>query len=72
MRCRLRRNIMAMSRQTHGSRKLKSRRLAAQMPIVLSAQDSKRFAEALLNPGQPNEALRAAFACQDSDVESID
>jgi len=40
--------------------------------ISLSARDSKLFAEALLNPGKPNENLRAAFARQDEDVESID
>ncbi len=30
--------------------------------ITLTARDSLAFAEALLNPGEPNEALRAAFA----------
>jgi uncharacterized protein (DUF1778 family) len=39
--------------------------------ISLSAQDSQRFAEALLDPGPPNETLRAAFARQDEDVVSI-
>ncbi|HKP51632.1 MAG TPA: DUF1778 domain-containing protein [Chloroflexia bacterium] len=30
--------------------------------ITLTARDSLAFAEALLNPREPNEALRAAFA----------
>lgn len=30
--------------------------------ITLTARDSVAFAEALLNPREPNEALRAAYA----------
>lgn len=30
--------------------------------ITLSAEDSLRFVEAILNPPEPNEALRRAFA----------
>lgn len=36
--------------------------------ITLTAQDSIAFAEALLNPREPNEALRAAFAAHDEEV----
>jgi uncharacterized protein (DUF1778 family) len=33
--------------------------------ITLTAQDSRAFAEAILNPRKPNEALRDAFARHD-------
>ncbi|HYP41896.1 MAG TPA: DUF1778 domain-containing protein [Chloroflexia bacterium] len=36
--------------------------------ITLTAQDSIAFAQALLNPGEPNTALRAAFARHDAEV----
>ena len=38
--------------------------------IVLSARDSQAFAEAFLNPGQPNAELRDAFARLDAEVRS--
>lgn len=40
--------------------------------IALTARDSRAFAEALLNPGQPNDRLRDAFARHNRQVESID
>lgn len=39
--------------------------------ITLTARDSIAFAEALLNPGEPNEALRAAFARYDEAVTDM-
>jgi uncharacterized protein (DUF1778 family) len=36
--------------------------------ITLTAQDSLAFAEALLSPREPNEALRAAFARHDENI----
>lgn len=38
--------------------------------ITLSARDSAAFAEALLNPGEPNDALREAFARYKEEVIS--
>jgi uncharacterized protein (DUF1778 family) len=38
--------------------------------ITLSARDSAAFAEALLNPGEPNDALREAFARHKKEVIS--
>src|SRR5687768_9754268 len=40
--------------------------------ITLTARDSRAFAEAILNPGEANEALRTAFARHDHDVTSSD
>jgi uncharacterized protein (DUF1778 family) len=37
--------------------------------ITLTKRDSQAFAEALLNPGQPNAELRAAFARFSREVE---
>ncbi|MBF6613841.1 MAG: DUF1778 domain-containing protein [Chloroflexi bacterium] len=36
--------------------------------ITLAAQDSLAFAQAILNPREPNEALRDAFARHDRQV----
>lgn len=36
--------------------------------ITLSAEDSRAFAEAMLNPPEPNERLRAAFARYQEEV----
>jgi uncharacterized protein (DUF1778 family) len=40
--------------------------------ITLTAQDSIAFAEALLNPRDPNGALRAAFARHDEEAADRD
>jgi uncharacterized protein (DUF1778 family) len=40
--------------------------------ITLTERDSVAFAEALLNPREPNEALRAAFALYNEDVADTD
>ena len=40
--------------------------------ITLTKRDSMAFAEALLNPRQPNADLRAAFARYSQEVESGD
>ena len=40
--------------------------------ITLTARDSAAFAEALLKPGEPNAALRAAFARHDQEVAHTD
>ena len=40
--------------------------------ITLTARDSLAFANALLNPRQPNDKLRAAFARHSRAVESGD
>jgi uncharacterized protein (DUF1778 family) len=40
--------------------------------VTLTTRDSIAFAEALLNPGEPNEALRKAFARHDREVISKD
>ena len=42
-----------------------------QRVIALTARDSLLFAEALLNPHEPNKNLRAAFALHDEDVRSV-
>jgi uncharacterized protein (DUF1778 family) len=38
--------------------------------ITLTARDSIAFAEAVLNPGEPNATLRAAFARHNEEVTS--
>lgn len=40
--------------------------------ITLTARDSIAFAEALLNPREPNATLRAAFARHDEDAADRD
>lgn len=44
------------------AREAAERTIRSHMVISLSARDSRRFAEALLNPPEPNDALRRAFA----------
>ena len=47
--------------------------LAETRVIRLSAENQRRFAEAILKPGEPNEALRAAAkAYDDAHVVSLD
>lgn len=60
---------MSRNRNPHDPRQLRLQAPADARPLRLSARDSQAFAEALLNPPEPNDALRNAKARYDKLVK---